>query len=63
MKLTDFLRTEGMTVSDFARAISVSPQSVSRYAMNQRIPDREIMNRITAATKGQVTANDFYNIQ
>lgn len=60
MKLKDYLSASGETPAEFAEKIEVSVQSVHRYINGERIPDREIMPRITKATNGQITPNSFY---
>jgi hypothetical protein len=40
----------------------VSAETVRRYIIGERIPDKERMSRIALATDGQVTANDFFDL-
>lgn len=61
MKLKDYLTKHGKDCSQFAKEIGVSAQSVYRYVNGERIPDRETMPRILAATNGAVTADSFYH--
>ncbi|VVT59817.1 conserved hypothetical protein [Bosea sp. EC-HK365B] len=60
MKLADYLRTHDMKPSEFARKVQSSRQNVSRWMLGQAVPRPGDMRRITEATRGQVTANDFY---
>jgi transcriptional regulator with XRE-family HTH domain len=60
MKLKEYLSASGKTHAEFAKEIEVSPQSLYRYINGERIPDREVMPRITKATENQVTADSFY---
>jgi transcriptional regulator with XRE-family HTH domain len=60
MELRQYLCLRDITVTDFAGAIGVSVQSVHRYLNGERIPKREVMARIAAATGGKVTPNDFF---
>lgn len=61
MTLADYLDHHKLTYAAFAAQIDVRhPRTVERYAKGQRIPDRNVMPRIVAATEGQVTPNDFH---
>lgn len=60
MTLGQYLKKHGITPAEFGRRISRSRAAVSRYVADERIPDRETMAKIVEATKGAVTANDFY---
>lgn len=61
MTLKDWLAENDITVPDFARKIRVkAAKTAYRYINGERIPNSRIMTRITAATNGAVTANDFY---
>lgn len=60
MKLSDWLKREGMTALAFAARIDRSHTTVSRILRGQTKPDWSTIERITAATDGAVTANDFY---
>ena len=58
--LAKYLAEQGLSRAAFAKAIAVSEEAVRRYLSGERIPTRRIMQRIVAATKGKVTANDFF---
>lgn len=61
MQLEDWLKENEVSVPDFAKKIGVKGvRSVYRYINNERIPEKEVMGRILEATKGEVTANSFY---
>jgi transcriptional regulator with XRE-family HTH domain len=60
MRLDDYLKSAGKTPTSFAEEIGVSLQSVYRYTKGERIPGAEVMKKIKEITKGQVTANSFY---
>jgi DNA-binding transcriptional regulator YdaS (Cro superfamily) len=62
MKLKDWLTKTGIQPSDFAKTIETQPAAVSRYCAGTRIPEKEVMPRIVAATNGEVTPNDFYGV-
>ena len=47
--------------AEFAERIGITRQAVHRYRANKRRPtNSELLAKITAATDGAVTANDFY---
>jgi transcriptional regulator with XRE-family HTH domain len=62
MTLEQYLQKEGLTPSEFARQIMVSPETVRRYVAGERTPDRKRMTRIAEATNFRVTANSFFGI-
>ena len=59
MKLADYLMRNRLTPNQFAAMISVCAETVRRYAKGDRFPSRNIIDRIEAATKGAVKANDL----
>lgn len=61
MKLATYMKRHNITRSDFAAKIGVDRVSVYRWETGKVFPIRYI-GKITAATKGAVTANDFVNI-
>ena len=58
MTLTDFMIKEKITRDEFARRIGVDANTVYRWEVGLRYPQRHI-RKIMAITKGKVTANDF----
>ncbi|WP_153005279.1 helix-turn-helix domain-containing protein [Aureimonas ureilytica] len=60
MTLIEYLRTNQIKQDVFALQIGVTQASVTRYANGLRIPRPKIMARIFQATRGQVSASDFY---
>lgn len=62
MTLTDFLNKYNMSQAEFAKSINETPMNVSRW-VHGTIPSPEMMAKIVAYTKGEVTANDFYGIE
>ncbi len=62
MHLRDWLEREGLNYPQFGVMIERSAQAVQRYASGDRIPDRDTMPRVVKATRGEVTANDFYDL-
>ena len=60
MKLRKYLDDNNLSVAAFALDVDVTVQALYRYMDESRMPRREILERITHATKGAVTANDFF---
>lgn len=63
MKLKDWLDKENISRENLAKDLNITVQAVGYYANGQKIPRAETMQKIVAYTKGEVTANDFYNVQ
>lgn len=64
MKLFDYLRTENVSMSEFARRIDVrNARTVQRYVKGVRTPSRSVMSAITRETGGLVQPNDFFEIE
>jgi len=60
MKLSDYLILNQIAPASFAKQVGLrSRSSIHRYIRGQRIPTREMMILIEAATGGAVTAADF----
>jgi transcriptional regulator with XRE-family HTH domain len=59
MKLKDFLKEEEITQEQFAEMVGSYQGLVARWC-NGMIPRADMMTKILIATKGKVTANDFY---
>ena len=62
MKLDAWLETSGTRDNVFAKRIGVSRVTLFRIKTGRRIPEREVMEKISAETDGAVTPNDFYDI-
>lgn len=62
MKLAAWLEHTGTPDNVFARRIEVSKVTLYRFKTGLRVPDREAMARIVAATDGEVQPNDFYDV-
>ncbi|MDQ1081426.1 helix-turn-helix transcriptional regulator [Pseudoroseomonas cervicalis] len=60
MDLRTFLDQHSVGPTAFARQIGVGLSTLYRYMAKERIPRREVMLRITKATGGSVTSNDFF---
>jgi transcriptional regulator with XRE-family HTH domain len=59
MKLAEYLREQRKPAEVFAGEIGVSKSAVAMWARGARMPRREMLQKITRATNGKVTANDF----
>lgn len=59
MKLDDYLTKHNLTDDAFASLIGRSQPTVNRLRRDATKPDWETVRRITEATKGKVSANDF----
>jgi len=67
MKLSEWLKKEGLTHDDFLVYLQnndthVSKGAIDKWCNGHRIPRKDDMIKICTATNGQVTANDFYDI-
>lgn len=68
MKLADWFETPNAdgskkSKSDFAARIDVTPQMISAYCAGRMWPGKERMESIVRETAGEVTANDFIDMQ
>lgn len=60
MKLREYISAQRLTTAEFAKQAGASERAVIKWMRGERIPRPEMMARISAATKGKVTANDFF---
>jgi transcriptional regulator with XRE-family HTH domain len=61
MNLRSHLDKQKTSPAAFAEAIGVSVTALYRYIDGSRLPRRDVMARIAAATGGAVQPNDFFN--
>lgn len=59
MKLSDWLKMNGVKRYVFARRIGVQPSMVTAYCENGAWPKPSLLEAIVRETNGQVTPNDF----
>ena len=60
MKLTDYLHKNRIRANAFAKVAQVTPAAVCSWINHGNMPRKiETLRRITAATNGHVTANDW----
>lgn len=62
MKLKQWLKREKKTVADMANDLEITHCVARCWAVGDRMPTIENMQKIFAYTGGEVTPNDFYNI-
>ncbi len=62
MKLSKFLKERDLTCGEFGDQVGATAEAVRLWASDQRIPKKEFMEKIAAATDGTVLANDFFNV-
>ncbi len=60
MTLSEYLKNNGLTATEFAARIGRSVSTVTRAAKGEAIPDVSTMLAIKGVTDGQVQPNDFY---
>jgi transcriptional regulator with XRE-family HTH domain len=60
MDLRTYLDRNPQSMPALAERLGVSRQALYRYVNGDRLPQPEIMERITKATNGLVRASDFY---
>lgn len=64
MKLAAYLEANDLTDEDFAREVDgASVFTVRKWRNGTRIPRKDMMSLIVAATNGQVMPNDFFDVQ
>lgn len=63
MKLDIWMKKKNVSREILAKHLGVTVQAVCYYVNGQKIPRPETMAKIVAYTKGEVTANDFYNVE
>lgn len=60
--LADYLATEGITYTAFAKAIERSVATVSRIARREQMPDPPTIEMIFKKSGGRVQPNSFYDL-
>jgi transcriptional regulator with XRE-family HTH domain len=59
MDLKEYLKTENLSVQEFAALTGVSTGAVLKWVRGDRFPRRDALKKISDVTNGLVTANDF----
>ena len=62
MRLQEFLDSKKKKIADMARDLGVAHCVVRVWVTGERIPTPDNMQKIFAYTNGEVTPNDFYDI-
>ena len=62
MRLDQYLSEKGLRGSEFASLIGVTEETVRRYLKGERKPEWRVLEKIRAATSGDVTADDFHDL-
>lgn len=62
MKLADYISEKQTTASRLAGEVGVPVSTITRLLRGERRPGIELVARITAATGGAVSAEDFFSI-
>lgn len=60
MKLQEYLEKESLPMSKFSEVTGIKQDTLNKYKYGLRIPNRRNMDIIYQATKGEITADDFY---
>jgi 3,4-dihydroxy 2-butanone 4-phosphate synthase/GTP cyclohydrolase II len=59
MRLAEYLKDRGIKRGEFAKAIGVSAGRVTQLCDDAGWPSKDVAERISEATGGAVTADDF----
>lgn len=62
MKLADYLTDAGLKDEDFATKLGCDRTTVLRLRTAQQRPSHALMEKIIAATDGEVQPNDFFEL-
>lgn len=60
MKLRHWLKERRIKAEQFGRTLDTTGQAVRRYASGERMPDAIMVEKIVAATKGEVSVTDLH---
>jgi transcriptional regulator with XRE-family HTH domain len=61
MTLDAWMTKEGMTLAGLADKAEISVTTAHRLRRGERLPSKEVAERLFGLSGGQVTANDFYD--
>ena len=59
MKLEKYLKKQGISIREFSRMTKISASGICRYISGQRTPTLKTIKKISSATNGEVTTEDF----
>lgn len=60
MTLADFMALKGVSRTDMAAMLGVSPEAVRLWLIGERTPSRDKMQAIAKLSAGAVMPNDFF---
>lgn len=63
MKLTQYLKIKGLTLTAFAKLAGLNVPTAHRAEKGKVMPSPNTMRAIMAATKNKVMPNDFFEIK
>ncbi len=64
MRLSEFKTLKKLTDSELADLIGdCTTSAVVKWGRSERVPSKEVMERIALKTEGLVMPNDFYDVQ
>ena len=61
MKLEDYIKKKGWSQRYFAKVAKLHPSEITWLKQGKRNPRQDTIVKIFIATKGEVTADDFYH--
>jgi len=61
MKLEDYIEKRGISRRYFAKIAKLDPSAITLLIQGKRKPKQETIIKIFIASKGEVTADDFYH--
>jgi transcriptional regulator with XRE-family HTH domain len=62
MTLNEYMRQHKLRDADMAESLAMDRSNISRLRRGLILPSARVLSRISTATKGAVTPNDFYNV-
>jgi len=61
MKLEDYIKEKGISRRYFAKIAKLDNSTITLLIQGKRKPKQDTLIKIFIATKGEVTADDFYH--
>ena len=58
-KLDSYLTRKGITAAEFAATVACSEATISRLRNGKQAPSWDLIQRIAATTRGEISPNDF----
>ncbi len=60
-KLKTYLKDNGISHDAFAKEVGATQATITRYVRGDRFPAPDMIVRIAVATKGMISASDWYS--